>query len=59
MDFYKHIHSSGSIVKPGLRKTLITERAKETEVLTNLCKSPFQEIQIESGVSILSTDIMF
>lgn len=50
MNFCKHIQSSGSLVKSGLRKALRTEAAKKVETLTNLCENPFEEIEIKLGV---------
>ena len=46
IDFYKHMQTSGSKMKAGFRKALISEAAKEAEALINLCKNPFQEIEI-------------
>ena len=46
IDFYKHMQTSGSKVKAGFRKALISEAAKEAEALINLCENPFQEIEI-------------
>ena len=46
IDFYKHMQTSGSKVKAGFRKTLISEAAKEDEALINLCENPFQDIGI-------------
>ena len=45
IDFYKHMQTSGSKVKAGFRKALISEAAK-AEALINLCENPFQEIEI-------------
>ena len=46
IDFYKHMQTSGSKVKAGFRKTLISEAVKEAKALINLCENPFQEIEI-------------
>ena len=46
IDFYKHMQTSGSKVKAGFRKALISEATKEAEALINLCENPFQEIKI-------------
>ena len=46
IDFYKYMQTSGSKVKAGFRKALISEAAKEFEALINLCENPFQEIEI-------------
>ena len=46
IDFYKHMQTSGSKVKAGFRKALISEATKEAEPLINLCENPFQEIEI-------------
>ena len=45
IDFYKHMQVSGSKVKAGFRKALISEAAKVAEALMNLCESPFQETE--------------
>ena len=44
--FYKHMQTSGSNVKAGFRKAIISEAVKEAEALINLCENPFQEIEI-------------
>ena len=41
IDFYKHMQTSGSKVKAGFRKALISEVAKEAKALINLCENPF------------------
>ena len=46
IDFYKHMQTSGSKVKAGFRKALISKATKEAEALINLCENPFQEIKI-------------
>ena len=46
INFYKHRETSGSKVKAGFRKALISEAAKEAEALINLHDNPFQEIEI-------------
>ena len=45
---------SESLLKSGVIKPLITEATKEEEALTNLCKSPFHEIEIAISISIAS-----
>ena len=50
MDFYKHMQSSGSLVKSGFRKTLVAETSKIAEALMNLCENPLQEFEIEPEV---------
>ena len=45
-DFHKHMQTSGSKVKAGFRKPLVSEAAKEAEALINLCENPFQEIEV-------------
>ena len=47
MEFYKNMQSSESLVKSMFRKVFISETAKESEALANLCKSPFKVIKIE------------
>ena len=49
MDFYKHMQSSGSLVKSVFRKALVTEAPKEAEALMNLCQNQLQEIEIKTG----------
>ena len=45
------MQTSGSKVKAGFRKALISEAAKEAEALINLCENPFQEIEIACNCS--------
>ena len=49
MNFYKHMQSSGSLVKSWFRKVLVTEAPKEAEALMNLCQNQLQEIEIKTG----------
>ena len=45
---------SGSLLKSGFIKALITEATKEEEALTNLCESPFHEIEITRSINVAS-----
>lgn len=52
---YMYIYApSESLLKSGFIKPLITEATKEEEALTNLCKSPFHEIEIAISINIAS-----
>ena len=51
--FFKY-GPSGLLLKSGFIKALITEATKEEAALTNLCESPFHEIEITRSINVAS-----